>query len=86
MVAPNLLVHGVLVYRLWGHLGTEARRLWFPKPPVQQVMVPCPGLLGAVEGVSIEERLMGGSQGLVLCANLLCCQPLLLSGPWFYFL
>lgn len=85
MVAPNLLAHVVFVCRGWGHTATEARWLGFPRPPVQWVMVSCPGLLGAADSVLGEEGLTGGSQGLVLCAHLFCCQHLLLSGPWFIF-
>lgn len=49
---------------------------------------PCPGLLGASEDVSGEERPEGGALNLVLCANLLCCfgQDLALFGPSFHFL
>lgn len=49
---------------------------------------PLPGLLGASEDVSGEERPGRGALHLVLCANLLCCfgQDLDLSGPSFHFL
>lgn len=49
---------------------------------------PRPGLLGASEDVSCEERPEGGALHLVLCANLLSCfgQDLTLFGPSFHFL
>lgn len=55
-----------------GMLG-RGQMVGFSRPPVQEGLVSCLGLLAVGEDVSGEERLMTAALGLVLRANLLCC-------------